>query len=141
MRLKQLEEQVPEVLAELESFWPTWELNINRHMVIHLAEAVRRHGPCWAWSMFGFERLWGRLSLSETQTSHPEATMVNAWKAFITCCVARPEMATELHSISWNLVVPPQHPSLPTTFDRAVYELKLPSFMQSSVSTPITLSA
>ena len=73
---------------------------MNRHMVTHSAEAVRRHGPRWGWSRFGLERLWGRLIKWMTQTSHPEATMVSAWKALITCCVARPERATELHSTS-----------------------------------------
>ena len=91
---------MPVALAELELVLPAWELDMNRHMVTHSAEAVRRHGPCWGWSRFGLERLWGRLIKWMTQTSHPEATMVSAWKALITCCVARPERATELHSTS-----------------------------------------
>ena len=33
------------------------------------AESVRQHGPCWAWSMFGFERLWCRLHKWMTQPS------------------------------------------------------------------------
>ena len=135
---------MPVALAELELVLPAWELDMNRHMVTHLAEAVRRHGPCWGWSMFGFERLWGRLTKWMTQTSHPEATMVNAWKAFITCCVARPERATELHSTSdeephAGLEAIPFH-YRPTTFDRQTYKLQLPAFMYNTAGTPITLS-
>ncbi len=60
--LHHLEKQVPVVLAELELALSARELDVNRHMVTHLAEALQRHGPCWGWSMFGFERLWGRLT-------------------------------------------------------------------------------
>lgn len=144
-RLQQLEQQMPKVLAKLEALLPAWELDINRHMMLHLAEAVRQHGPCWAWSMFGFERLWGRLTRWMTQTSHPEATMMNSWKAFITCCNADPANAATLHQLSDD----PSHANaaaaalpfhyLPRTFDRETYELQLPSFMQDSASTPITL--
>lgn len=52
-RLKHLETQVPTALAELELVLTAWELDMNRRMVM----AVRRHGPCWGWSMFGFEQL------------------------------------------------------------------------------------
>ena len=99
-RSQQLEQQVPQVLADLELLLPAWELDMKRHMILHLAESVRQHGPCWAWSMFGFERPWGRLTRWMTQTSHPEATMINSWKAFITCCIADPAKAEALHEAS-----------------------------------------
>ena len=141
--LQHLEKQMPKALAELELVLPAWELDMNRHMVTHLAEAVRRHGPCWDWSMFGFERLWGRLTKWMTQTSHPEATMVNAWKAFITCCIARHKSATELQDNSGeephagSEAIPFHY--MPTTFSRHTYKLQLPAFMLNTASTPITL--
>ena len=77
-RQQQLEQQMPQVLDQLALLLPAWELDTNRHMMLHPAESVRQHGPCWAWSMFGFERLWCRLEKWMTQTSHPEATMINS---------------------------------------------------------------
>ena len=136
---------MPQVLTRLEQLLPAWELNMNRHMMLHLAAAVRQHGPCWAWSMFGFERLWDRLTRCMFQTSHPEATMIKSWKAFITCCIADPSRVEELHHVSDKA----DHASaaagelsihyLPETFDKQTYQLKLPDFMQSIVSTPVVL--
>ncbi len=96
-------------------------------------------GPC------GSERLWRRLTKWMTRTSHPEATMVNAWKAFITCCIdiARPERATELHDNSdeepraGSEAIPFHY--MPTSFSRHSYKLQLPAFMLDTASTPITL--
>ncbi len=99
-RLQQLEKQVPSIMTRLQELLPAWELDMNRHMMLHLVESIRRHGPCWAWSIFGFERLWGRLTKWMSQTSHPEATMVNSWKAFITSCNAMPDRAAELHQLT-----------------------------------------
>jgi len=142
-RLQQLEQQVPIVLAKLDLLLPAWELDINRHMMLHLTESIRRHGPCWAWSMFGFERLWGRLTKWMTQTSHPEATMVNSWKAFMTCCQAVPNRANELHENSDSAATAgsasaPFH-YIPITFDRQTYALHLPSFLEADASTRITM--
>lgn len=70
--------------------------------------------------------------------------MVNACKAFITCCVARPERATELHSTSdeepraGSEAIPFHY--MPTTFDMQTYKLQLPAFMYNTAGTPITLS-
>jgi len=96
---------MPIALAELELELEltAWEADMNRHMVTHLAEAVRCHGPCWGWFTFGFEQLCGRLT---GPLRHPILRQVNAWKAFITCCNVRPERATELHD---NSVEEPQH--------------------------------
>ena len=117
---------------------------MNRHMMLHLCESIRRHGPCWAWSMFGFERLWGRLTKWMTQTSHPEATMVNAWKAFITSCKAMPDRASDMHQRSDQEATGgsaslPFH-YIPVTFDRETYQLQLPSFVTNTVSIPISLT-
>ena len=67
--LQELEREMPVLLAELEYTLPAWELDINRHMMQHLVESIRQHGPCWTWSMFGFERLWGRLVKWMSQVS------------------------------------------------------------------------
>ena len=83
---------MPELLAELERVLPAWELDINRHMMLHLVQNIRQNGPCWTWSMFGFERLWGRLTKWMLQTSHPEATMINAFKAFKTASRVCPDL-------------------------------------------------
>ena len=37
---------MPQVLTELECQMPAWELDINRHNVLHLTEAVRQNGSC-----------------------------------------------------------------------------------------------
>ena len=111
------------------------------------AESVRQHGPCWAWSMFGFERLWCRLKNWMTQTSHPEATMINSWKAFTTCCIADPARAEALHQVSDSRShaaaaaagALPSH-YLPHMFNRQTYKLQLPQLVQNSASTLITLS-
>ena len=106
--------------------------------MLHLAEAIRQHGPCWAWSLFGLEPLCGRLKRWMTQTSHPEATMIKSRKAFMTCCVANLDRVTELHNIDDNPInaagaagaVPFLY--LLETFNRQTYdhELKLPKDMR-----------
>lgn len=97
-RLAEVEKVLPELLAELERLLPAWELDINRHMMLHLVEGIRKNGPCWTWSMFGFERLWNRLTQWMLQTTHPEATMMNAFKAFKTATRALPELFTDVLS-------------------------------------------
>ncbi|KAL3138912.1 hypothetical protein ABBQ32_005732 [Trebouxia sp. C0010 RCD-2024] len=143
-RLQQLETEVPVIMDRLAAVLPAWELDINRHMMVHLVESIRRHGPPWAWSMFGFERLWGRLTKWMTQTSHPEATMVNSWKAFVTSCNAMPDRAAELHRLSdentnGGSASLPFH-FIPTTFNRTTYQLQLPAFVYNTGSTPISLT-
>lgn len=44
-RLQQLETQIPVIMARLEEVLPAWELDMNRHMMVHLVESIRRHGP------------------------------------------------------------------------------------------------
>ena len=146
-RLQHLEKQTAVILTKLAEVLPAWEMDINRHMILHLAQSVRRHGPCWAWSMFGFERMWGRLTRWMTQKSHPEATMMNSWKAFMTCCQAVPDRASELEEVSGTdpttdaaaaSASTPFH-YIPTTFSRATYELQLPSFMDADADKRITM--
>ncbi len=40
-----LQEEVVKSLAEMKLHFPAWELDINRHMVLHLAESVPIRGP------------------------------------------------------------------------------------------------
>ena len=91
-RLAELEAELPELLSELERLLPAWDLDINCHMMLHLVEHILLNGPCWTWSMFGYERLWGRLMKWMPQTSQFEATMLNAFKAFKTATAAAPEL-------------------------------------------------
>ena len=42
--------------------------------------------------MFGIERLWHQLVGWMSQKSHPEATMMNTFKAFKTVTTAAPEL-------------------------------------------------
>jgi len=92
-------------------------------------------------------RLWGRMMKWMTHSSHPEATLVNARKAFITRYIARPERATEQHDNSdenphaGSEAMPFNH--MPTTCPPPsaghTYKLQLPAFMLNTASTPITL--
>ena len=140
-QLDHIEAAFPEGLTEMECVLPAWELNINRHMVLHLVEAVRQNDPCWTWSMFGFEQLWNRLLQWMSQGSHPEATMLNAFTAFNTATAAAPEFMSD----SLSDVADEAHGGSATSpfqpiarFDRATYELILPSLLH--VSTPIELA-
>jgi hypothetical protein len=68
--------EIKEVLALMELYLPAKELNMNRHMVIHLAEAIVRHGPPWAWSMFADERTWKWATDHLRNPNHKEASMM-----------------------------------------------------------------
>jgi hypothetical protein len=81
-----LNTEVVESLAEMELHFPAWELDINRHMVIHLAESVPVRGPPWATAMWAYERFWNRLCQWKSQNNQPEAVMMNTFKAFKTAC-------------------------------------------------------
>ena len=81
-----LEAEVVESLAEMELHFPAWELDINRHMVVHLAESVKARGPPWATSMWGYERFWSIMTQWKSRNNQPEAVMMNTFKAFKTAC-------------------------------------------------------
>ena len=139
--LDYLESAVPRVMSELAWLLPSWELDINRHMMLHLVASIRADGPCWSWSMFGFERLWGRLIRWMRQKSRPEATMLNAFRAFTKACVALPhEMSTLQVSMtepshSFGVQTTPFY-QVPKTLDEATFELQLPEFMQEHELCP-----
>ena len=91
--LTMLEERIPIVLTQLQILLPAWELNMNRHTLLHLkgyGVAIR----CWTWPIFGMERLWKHLTDWMTQKSHPEGTMLNAHNAFKSACIALQEVST-----------------------------------------------
>ena len=147
--LDTLESAMLKVLAELEELLPAWELDMNRHKMIHLVKAVRTNGPCWAWAMFGFERFWKHLTDWMTQTSHPEATMFNAHFAFKATCLSLPEMeAKSLLSDRDDALLEGHGCAAPNlfyhklcTFDRLTNELILPEFLQAQpASVKITMS-
>ncbi|CAL8470203.1 g9745 [Coccomyxa elongata] len=70
-----LKEEVIECLANMELEFPAWELDINRHMILHLAESIPAQGPPWASAMWSYERLWNRMCQWKAQNNHPEAVM------------------------------------------------------------------
>ncbi len=53
-----LEQRIPIVLTKLQLLLPAWELNMNRHMMLHLVQAIKANGLCCFWAMFGVERFW-----------------------------------------------------------------------------------
>ena len=146
--LTKLETRVPIILAMLEDLLPAWELNMNRHQIVHLVEAIRVNGPCWAWAMFGFERMWKHLKDWMTQKSHPEATMFNAHAAFKAACLALPEVAQQLLADEQDLVWEGHSAQSANyafsytmqTFDRHTNQLILPSFLQANEHVAIELT-
>ena len=94
--LSHLEKRLPIMLTMLEDLLPSWELDINRHQIIHLVAAIRANGPCWVWAMFGFERFWKHPKDWLTQPTNIEAVMWDAHAAFKAACLALPELAEEL---------------------------------------------
>ena len=84
-----LQRDVRDSLAKMESEFPAWELDINRHIILYLAERTPIQGPLWASAMWCYERLWHRVCQWKTQDRQPEAVMVNTYKAFKTACKVR----------------------------------------------------
>lgn len=136
---------MPLVLAELATVLPAWELDMNRHSMVHLVQSIRWNGPCWAWSMFGFERFWKRLTDWMSQASHPEATMFDAHHAFKAACLALKAVeAQELLDNDEGEAADAQSPLQSfyhhlQTFDRGTCELILPHFLQAHQGIHIEL--
>ena len=110
-----LKREVVKSLAQMELELPAWELDINRHMVLHLAERIPTQGPLWASAMWSYERLWNRLCQWKSQNNHPEAVMVNTYKAFKTACKVKG---------SSNI----------KTFDRPTDEVLIPAYVHSHLT-------
>jgi hypothetical protein len=50
-------------LADMELHMPAWELDINRHNILHLVDQIQVHDtPLWVLSAFPSERLWYKLT-------------------------------------------------------------------------------
>ena len=70
------------ILADMEALWPGYDLDINRHMILHIARHIQLSGPTWALTMFPFERKWKSLGNMMHQTAHPESNMMREFRAF-----------------------------------------------------------
>jgi hypothetical protein len=106
------------VLAQMERDFPAWELDITRHMVIHLPEQIESRGPPWAFSMWSYERLWNRLNRWRAQQVHPEATIANTYKAFKVASAALIASGKPSHHFR--------------TFDRESNAILLPAYIQDA---------
>jgi hypothetical protein len=80
-RLVELKKELQECLAELEWVLPSAELDINRHMMLHLVDAMLLHGPLWAFSMFRDERFWKELTDMCANPARPAASILRKWRA------------------------------------------------------------
>ena len=64
-----LRDQAYWVMARLEVYLPAWELDITRHMVLHMIEQILEKGPVWCWSMWSYERLWNLNAVEKPASS------------------------------------------------------------------------
>ena len=55
---KLLVTEVKTALADMEINFPAWDLDMNRHMVDHVAESIAPCGAPWTHTTFPFERFW-----------------------------------------------------------------------------------
>jgi hypothetical protein len=113
-----LQEDAAIALAQMELFFPAWELDINRHMIIHIPEQITSRGPPWAWSMWAYERFWNRMMQWKTQDKNPAATMVNSYKVFKTAHAALVQNGEK--NAHWM------------SFDRESDEVLLPAYIRDS---------
>lgn len=67
------------ILADMEALWPAYDLDMNRHMILHIARHIRLSGPTWALTMFPFERKWKSLGNMMHQTV---SNMMREFRAF-----------------------------------------------------------
>lgn len=88
-----LRQAVAEAVASLEVVMPAWEMDIMWHLLLHLVDRMELLGPCWAFSMFSFERTWGQLDKWRSQQRHMEACIMNAFRAYRTAVIAMEQIA------------------------------------------------
>ena len=110
-----LQKDVVQSLAEMEVEFPAWELDINRHMILHLVERIPTQGPPWSSSMWSYERLWHRLCQWKSQDNQPEAVMVNTYKAYKSACKVRGSSDIK-------------------TFDRPTDEVLIPAYVHAHLT-------
>jgi hypothetical protein len=80
--MERLKEQVHLAVARFELVVPAWEMDIMLHLLLHVVDRMQRCGPCWSFSMFSFERMWGAIDKWRTQQRHMEACIMNAFRAY-----------------------------------------------------------
>lgn len=83
-----LESRLAECLSKLELELPSWELNINRHNMMHMFEGVQRFGPLWSWSMFADERSWHWMGTLIKNVARPAASCMQRWRLYHLAFVA-----------------------------------------------------
>ena len=149
-QLAAMEMQIPQLLADLEQLLPARELDINYHMMVHLVDTIRERGPCWASSMYGFERLWGRMVRWLHQRSHPEATILNAFKAMKVAFMAVSHLAADEQaeandnlegedSAAAEVGLSKNFCLLPPTFNKSNNQLILPQHLEVHASLQVQL--
>lgn len=123
-----LQENAAIALTQMELHFPAWELdiNLNRHMIIHLPEQIVSRGPPWAWSMWAYERFWTRMIQWKTQDRIPAATMVNSYKVFKTAHAALVQNGEK--NAHWM------------AFDRQTDEVLLPAYVREQEQVAYELS-
>jgi len=75
-------QETKDALALMEAAFPAWELDINRHSIIHVAEATSVCGPSPTFTTFVFERMWGRMGNWLSQRAYPEASMMQQYMVY-----------------------------------------------------------
>lgn len=129
--LDQLIKSARMLLADLELLFPAWELDINRHMMQHLVDAIKQWGPPWVWSAFGYERLWGRLCEWMLNRTHPEACIMLGWRA----------LRIALHHLGRGHQTDESfHFTRIVSFDRATNEVVIPGYLEASFQDKIIMS-
>lgn len=121
-----LQEDAAIALTQMELYFPAWELDINRHMIIHLPEQIVSRGPPWAWSMWAYERFWNRMMQWKTQDRNPTATMVNSYKVYKTAHAALVQNGEK--NAHWM------------AFDRQTDEVLLPAYVREQGQVAYELS-
>ncbi|GAX86133.1 hypothetical protein CEUSTIGMA_g13546.t1 [Chlamydomonas eustigma] len=103
-----LSENVVNALTDMEIHFPAFELDINRHMILHIARDITIRGPPWAMNMFAFERVWKRVMGWGTSKRFPEASMIKCYRALVAAmALSMPsEARAEGSEDSWS---PPRH--------------------------------
>lgn len=122
---KALKDQAYWVMARLEVYLPAWELDITRHMLLHMIEHIPEKGPVWFWSMWAYERLWNRLMQWKSQQAHPEHTVANQFKAFKVALTILSESAAA-GNLEEGMV------NFCRSFDRDTNSVLLPDYLEES---------
>jgi hypothetical protein len=119
------------ILAQLERLLPSHELTINRHMMLHLAEAIVKFGPPWSWSMFPDERTWRHLSTLLRNSRFKEASVMANQKVWHMAVAAVQQMKAHVPDAR-----------LPLTLDTSGEDgsLRLPQYVAYSQWVKVNLS-